>query len=119
MQGANDRDVINALGHVRKEFADLNAALAVLPELERGRKGGAGFAFRPQILHGQRFAGIFLQSRLGIERIHVRRPAVHKKVDDPLGFGGERRRFGRQRRKVTAAGLRHGHPEAVEQAGQA
>ncbi len=45
----------------------------------------------------QRLAGILRQRRLGIERIDVRRPAVHEQVDDALGLGRKVRRARRQR----------------------
>ena len=42
---ADERDVVDALRDRGKEFADLDAALAIFLELERRWKGGAGFAF--------------------------------------------------------------------------
>ena len=79
-------DVIDAFADVRKELADFNAALAIFLELVRRLESRAGFAFGAQIFHGQKFARIFSQSRLGIERINVGRAAIGKNVNDPLGF---------------------------------
>ena len=67
------------LGHVRKHFADLDPALAILVKLERRGKRRARFAFGLEIFHRQRLARVFRQRRLGIERVHVRRSAIHKK----------------------------------------
>ena len=38
---------------------------------------------------GSSLAGVFVEHRLGVEGVDVRRAAVHEDVDDALGFGGE------------------------------
>ena len=45
----------------------------------------------------QRLAVVLVEQRLGVERVDVRRPAVHEQVDDPLGLAGEVRRLRGQR----------------------
>ena len=45
-----------------------------------------------QVAAGQRLAGVLGERRLGVERVDVRRPAVHEQVDDVLGLGREVRR---------------------------
>ena len=75
-----------------KELADLDAALAVLLELERRGKRRAGLPLGRQIRRRQSSAGVFCQSRLGIERIDVARSAVHEQVNDPLGLRRKMRR---------------------------
>ena len=95
---ANHRDVVDVLGDVRKQFAHLDAALAVLLELERRLKRRAGVALGLQIVHRQRLAVQFGQRRLRIERIHVRRSAIREDVNDALGLGRKVRRFRSERR---------------------
>ena len=76
---------------LREELADFDAALAVLPELERRRHRRAGLSLGGEVLHRQLLAGILLQRGFRIERVDVRRPAVGEDVDDALGFAGELR----------------------------
>ncbi len=87
--GANNGDVVNALGNVREEVADLNPALAILAELERRRQSGAGFSFGGQIAAGKFFAGVLGEHRLGIEGIDVGWPTVEEDVNNMLGLGGK------------------------------
>ena len=46
---------------------------------------------------GSGLAGVLGEQRLGVERVDVRRPAVHEQVDDVLGLGREVRRVRQQR----------------------
>ena len=48
------------------------------------RHGRAGLALGGQIGR-HRLAVVAVEHRLGVERVDVRRPAVHEQVDDPLG----------------------------------
>ena len=86
---ADHGDVVDRLGGATEDVADLDAALAVLVEFERRGEGGAGLALGRECAAGQQLAGIFVEHRFGIERVDVRRAAVHEDVDDALGFGGE------------------------------
>ena len=45
----------------------------------------------------------FVEHRLGIERVHLRRSAVQEQIDDALGLGRKMRRLGRQRVGVACA----------------
>ena len=76
---ADHGDVVDVFGHVRKQFADFDAALAVFLELERRGKRGPGLALGQQVAARQLPARVFRQRRLGIERIDLRRPAVGNK----------------------------------------
>ena len=85
--GANDAQIVRMLGDIRKQIADLDAALPVLPELP-GRLQqvpDAVFGERQRPLKRQRLAMILRQPRLGIEGVHVRRTAVHEQEDHALG----------------------------------
>src|SRR5579859_3436400 len=97
---ADHANIINALGHVGKNLADLDSALGEFFELELRREPGAGLALGLQILHGQRLAGVFFQRGFGIEGVNVRRAAVGENVDDAPGFAGELGRLGREGRYI-------------------
>ncbi len=88
---ANDADVIDALGHLGVQLADLDAALAVLLGLERrghqlADPGPAGLLEQSI---GHRLTVQLFQARLGVEGIDVRRTAVHEQEDHPFGPGGK------------------------------
>ena len=109
-------------GRLGEQLADLDAALAVLRELERRAHGRAGLALGAQIAAGQRLAVILVQQRLGIERVDLRRPAVHEQVHDLLGLAGKVRRLGRQRSAAppaVAARRAAQQPVGGQHAGQA
>ena len=89
-------DVVDALGRLREQLADLDAALAVLLELERRGERRAGLPLGRQVRR-QRLARLFGQRGLGVERVDMGRPAVHEQVDDPFGLRRELRRLRRQR----------------------
>ena len=55
-------------------------------------KRGPGLALGRQVPPGSGWPAYFVERRLGVERIDVRRPAVHEQVDDALGLGREMRR---------------------------
>ena len=95
---ANDAQVVNVrLGRAGEELAHLDAALAVLLERERRAQGRTGFALGAKSRPGKRLAVVLRQHRLGVERIDVRRAAIHEQMDDLFGPRGEMRRLGRQR----------------------
>ena len=54
---------------------------------------------------GQRLAVVLVEQRLGVERIDLRRPAVHEQVDDVLRLRREVRRLRRER--IERAGASH------------
>ena len=84
---ADHRNVVNALGRVRENLADRDAALPVALELVRTRERRAGLALRAEVFHRQQLAGVFLEDRLGVERVDMRRATVEKNMDHPLGLG--------------------------------
>ena len=64
--GANERDAVHLLGHLREDLADLNAIGAGLDGLELACRGAA---------------------RLGIPRVNVAHAATVPEEDDGLGLG--------------------------------
>jgi len=93
---ADDADVVNAAGDVRKQLADFDAALAVFLGFERRRKRRSRLAFSGAMNARQRLAGVLIQEWLGVERIDLRHAAVPKQKDQPIGFGRELRLLWRQ-----------------------
>lgn len=87
---ANHAQVVGVLGDARKQLADLDAALAVLLERKRRAKGRAGLALGREV---QRNGFPVELSELGlrVERIDLRRAAVHEQEDHALGLRGQGR----------------------------
>ena len=90
-------EVIGQRADLRKQITDFEPALAILLKLERRRKGRPGLALGLDVFARQRLARVFLQRRLGIERVHVRWPAVEEEMHHAFGLAGKMRRFGRKR----------------------
>ena len=68
----------------------------------------AGLAFGAEVRLGSGLPWYFVEHRLGVERVDVRRPAVHEQVDDLLGPGRE---VGRPRgQRVERIGRRRARP---------
>ena len=84
-------DVVDALAHMREDLADLDPALAVGLELEGRAERSACLPLGTQVAHRQGLAVVLRQLGLGVERVDLRRSAVHEQVDHPLGLGGELR----------------------------
>ena len=79
-------EVVDVAGDLREKFADPEAALAVLRELpRRGEQIARRGELDAGLGEGQRLAVIASEQWLGIERIDVRRPALHEQKDHPLG----------------------------------
>ena len=95
---ADHCDVVDATADVRKEVADFNAAVTVLPELPRRCQQVAGPS-KLELRFGERqWLAIHLcEFRLRVERVNMRHPAVHEQEDDPLRSGGEVRQPGSER----------------------
>ena len=72
-----------------------NSSLTSMPlwpyraNLNGDRIARAGLALGAQVGAGQRLAVVLVEQRLGIERVDLRRPAVHEQVHDPLCLAGE------------------------------
>ncbi len=78
-------EVVHAPGQVREQLADRDPALAVLPEPERRAEQITRLARdHPRLGERQGLAIVALQERLVVERVNLRRPAVHEQEDDPL-----------------------------------
>ena len=93
VDGADDGEVVGALGGVRKQVGHFESGLAVLLECERGAEEdgileAAVHEFGVSEAGGRMLAVEFRQQRLGIERVHVARSALHEQVDHALGAGG-------------------------------
>ena len=96
----DDADVVDRRRDVGQQSADVNAAAAVLLELERRGQQAAGGALGAQIDRRRPLALILQQRGLGIEHVQLRRPARHEQHDVVLGLGWKIRklrnaRFGR------------------------
>jgi hypothetical protein len=85
---------------MRKQLRHLDTALALLAGLERrGRRletalvaGHEGDALLAEDRLGYLLAVQFLELRLGVEKIDMRRTAGHEEIDDVLDVGREVRR---------------------------
>ena len=73
---------------MRKKLANLDAALAVLLEFERGAIRGTRLSFGSKIVR-YRLTVMFVQSWLGIEGIHLRWSAIHEEMDHRFRLGRE------------------------------
>src|SRR4051812_16097524 len=90
MHRADDAQVINARrSRLSEQLTDFDPALAVLVKLERRFEGTARLAFGTQRQARKRFAMIFFETWFGIERVDLRRPAIHKEMDHSLGLRGQ------------------------------
>ena len=113
---ADQADVVGDRAEVRQEFAEFHPALAVTRELPE----------RPQHL-GRRLGHVVVfqvarellpvplrEHRLGVEQVHLRRPAHHEEGDHRLGLGRARRLLGQEvERLVAEQGLDGRGEEAV------
>ena len=101
---ADDADVVDVRANLRKNLADLDAALSALLEFEwrahQVPRRAVGFDLRT----GHRLAIVLDQHGLGVESVHLRHAAVQKQKDDTFGFGRKMRLLHRQRRLALSAG---------------
>lgn len=90
MHGTYDAQVVNALGDVRKQFADGQPALAVVLKLPgRFEQFGCSGKLHARLLSGVGLVVVTVEQRLGIEGVQVGRPPFHEKKNDALGAGWE------------------------------
>ncbi len=76
--GADDAQLIRDGAHVRKQIAHRQAALPIALEGPvRGLHDAVVVELRALHGHRQRLAGVFLQQRLRIKRVHMRHAAAH------------------------------------------
>ena len=115
----DDAEVVHDFRGVREQLAHPGAGLAVLLELEKGtgqRQGGLipGHA-RETLAHPHRFRKLLaiapVEQRLVIKSFKLRRPAAHKKVNDPFGPGRE---MGRSKRATFSEQVCDGDPAEPE-----
>ena len=85
VHGADDGDVVGMRGGAREDLADLESALTVARKLEGRGQGCAGLALGAEVLARQGLAGVFREGRLGVEGVHLRRPAIEKEMHDAAG----------------------------------
>src|SRR4029078_6728954 len=90
---ANDAQLIDIAGELRKELAHLGAALSMMGEFERRLHQ---IAFRLSLALGserlgQRLAVELFQARLGVEGVNVRGTAVHEQKNQLLRAGRKMR----------------------------
>ena len=69
VHGAHDAHVVHASAEIGEHFGDLDAALAILLELEGRLHQGTGLALMPKITARHRLAVVLGQHRLGIEAV--------------------------------------------------
>src|ERR1051326_5401556 len=81
---ADHRQVVDQIAEFREHFADLDAGLAFLLELEWGLHGYA-------LVSGNGAAVVLRKSGFGIPGINVGRGALREDMDDVFGLGGEMR----------------------------
>ncbi len=131
---ADDGQVVDDLGRVRQQLADPGARLAVTIEFEDGRSDGqtalARRHGRDSLPHPHRVRQVFVdhvaEFRLVVERFQLRRRAVHRQVDHPLGPCRKMRiaqysaiAFGRGRRsRADATAGRTEDSRRIEQRGE-
>src|SRR5262245_44972130 len=89
VHGANHANIIDPLGQVGKDIADLNTALSILLKVEGRLHQIASASLCLRITAWSRFAVILIEHWLRIESIDMGRPASHKEVNDMLGFRWE------------------------------
>ncbi len=92
VHGADERQVVHHAGQVRHHLGDPGATPAVSGELERAahqRPGVLDELDLPGDLVEVGLAVVFVERRLGVEQVHLARPAVHEQVDDRPGLRGE------------------------------
>ncbi len=112
----DEAQVVGNLGRVRQQIAQPGAALAVLLKLERRtdqRQARLVARHAGQTLLAANFGRqlgtvLFVQQRLVIEQVDLRRPAGLKQKNDPLGFRREVRPLRRGGGRLRLQQLRQG-----------
>ncbi len=115
VHGTDHAEIVRHGPDVRKQFGDLQAALAIVPELEWRLPGGPGGTLGPEHL-GQFLAVQPGEFRFGIEGVEVRRSAIHEEVNDVPGLAGElgRSRSERVEPEVRIPGSCHQPGDSVQ-----
>jgi hypothetical protein len=88
----DDGQIIGARADLREEIADWNSALTVIAKLPRaGQQISVVVELRALDRPRQRFAGVLIEARLGIERIDLRHAAGHVAENDVFRARPKRR----------------------------
>ena len=99
--GPQDRNAVGVRVHVRHQVRHVHARVAVLAPLamtaQAKRVVFEKLAVNLAEAGGQRLGVEPIQERLGVEQIHLARPAGHEQENAALGLGGHMARPGRQR----------------------
>ena len=81
----HNREVIHARRDMREEFTHRRAALAIFLKFpRRAERAAVVVELRRLHFHPERLAVFRGQPRLRVERVHLRRPAIHVEEDDVL-----------------------------------
>ena len=97
VHGADHEPVVRARGHVRKQVAEVHAALAMLRERPRRTHEPGGLLLDEGEAHvlrhrfRQRLPVQLIELGLGVEKIHLRGSALHEDADAILRLGREMR----------------------------
>ncbi len=103
---ADDGDVVDRFGDVAEQISLTSMPLSPYFWNLKG-DGNAAPVGRSvcRLSTGSSLPGILRQRRLGIERVDVRRSAVHEQMNDVLGLGRKMRRFRQQRIPAANRGI--------------
>lgn len=87
--GTDERDFVGDPAGMRKEFRQVHAALAARAELIGGAEDVAGLLVKVDLQLAARvwLPAVFVEGRLVVEQVHLRRPAVLEQTDDGAGAG--------------------------------
>ncbi len=125
---ANDRNVIDHPSQVRQQLGDFRSARTLFGKLPRRAKHLGTRLSRVVVLHlaGELLPVEFVELRLGIEQVHLARPALHEHRDHRLGPRRKARRLRLQvirrldqvRLVEQRLGIRGQQPLIAQQCGQ-
>ena len=120
VEGANERDVIDVPRQVGQCVRHPHAALAVTRKLEGAAHERAGVLDVLDLarnLVGISLAVVRIERGLGIEQIHLARPAIHEQVDHGLRLGRNVRRPGTKARNGASLVRQEILTEQVQEGG--
>ena len=87
----HETQVVRTITKIWKQVADEQPALTAGLKLPRSRQQPAGDSLGAQVGTGGTLSREFLEARLRIEQVDVRRPPGHEEEDDMLGLRRVRR----------------------------